>query len=138
MRLVIQVAVLLAIGSQFVHADHLWEMPHSVRLKYVSEGGKGQITRLSTLYPASWPLPAYPIDVLRAGIGEGFVVLRFTVKEDCSIADVRVVRSSLSDLESAAKDAISRWKFIRPPGSKATQWSSVIVECRFDFRVHEE
>jgi TonB family protein len=137
MRLLLM-AVLLACGSQSAWANLLWQMPHSVTLKYVSEGGKGQVTWLGTLYPESWPLPAYPKDVLRAGIGEGFVVLRFTVKEDCSISDIQVVRSSISDFESSAKEAVSRWKFTRPPGSKVTKWPSVMVECRFDFRVHEE
>lgn len=129
--------VLLALGSPFARGS-LLPMPHSVTLKYVTEGGKGQVTFLKTLYPAAWPLPAYPIDVLRAGIGEGFVILRFSVKEDCSIADIQIVRSSIADFATSAKEAVSRWKFIRPPGSKAAQWSPVVVECRFNFRVHEE
>src|SRR5205814_1870496 len=110
MKILLMLAT-LAFTPAFARANLLWQMPHSVTLKYVSEGGKGQFTWLGTLYPKSWPLPAYPIDVLRAGIGEGFVVLRFSVKEDCSIADIEIVRSSISDFGSAAKEAISRWKF---------------------------
>jgi TonB family protein len=115
-----------------------WQEPHSVTLKYVSEGAKGQLTWLSTLYPASWPLPAYPIEVLRAGIREGSAILRFTVKEDCSIADIEVVRSPIPELGASSKEAVARWKFVRPPGSKVMQWTPTIVECRFDFRVHDE
>jgi TonB family protein len=128
------ILVVLVFAPSLARADLLWRMSHSVTLKYVSEGGKP----LRSVYPASWPLPAYPIDVLRAGIGEGSVVVRFSVREDCSIADVQIVRSTISDFEGSAKEAVSRWKFVRPPGSKVTHWPTVVIECRFDFRVHEE
>ncbi len=118
-----------------VHANPLpWQQPHGVTIKYVSEEGKN----LRTLYPVAWPLPTYPFELLRAGITSGSVTLRFTVREDLSITGIQVIRATVSEFADSAKEAVSRWKFTRPPESKMKKWPVVAVECRFDFKVHEE
>lgn len=124
----------LLLASNIALAQSWLQFPQSVTLKEVSEGGKV----LRTVYPAAWPLPGYPIDVLRAGIYRGSATLRLTVKEDCSITDIQVVRSTVPEFGESSKEAVSRWRFIRPPGSKAEKWAPAVIECRFDFLLDEK
>ena len=129
-------AVLIAVFSVSwsVLAQSWLQFPQSVTLKDVSEAGK----TLRTVYPASWPMPGYPVDVLRAGIHRGSVTLRFTVREDCSIADIQITQSTIPEFGESAKEAVGRWRFVRPPGSKVGKWASTVIECRFDFQLHEQ
>ena len=60
--------------------------------------------------PVRQTRPKYPAAMLRAGIS-GEVVVGFTVREDGSVGDLRIVRSSHKEFESAALDCIRQWKF---------------------------
>jgi TonB family protein len=54
--------------------------------------------------------PKYPAAMLRAGIS-GEVVVGFTVREDGSVGDLRIVRSSQKEFENAAKACVAQWRW---------------------------
>jgi TonB family protein len=57
------------------------------------------------------PVPAYPVDLQRAGIG-GAVEISFVMKLDGSVANAAIVTSTQREFEGAVHEAVSRWKFL--------------------------
>ncbi len=79
---------------------------------------KPSIFQLTQLDRSPRPLmcmkPIYPLQARQRGI-EGFVELAFTITPEGKVADVEVVRSLPAELfVSAAKAAVSRWRFSPP------------------------
>jgi TonB family protein len=99
----------------------------TVQLGYILEAQP-----LRSLRAIDLPLPAFPPDELQAGIG-GNVTLRFVVKDDCSIADVSVIQSSLREFEGAAKEAVSHWRFSRADEDTEKKHPPAVLECQFVF-----
>lgn len=56
------------------------------------------------------PQPAYPYEMSRAGIS-GEVVVEFIINEQGAVIDARVVRSTHREFETAATQAVLKWKF---------------------------
>lgn len=59
--------------------------------------------------------PVYPSEMRRAGVN-GQVVVRFIVDAQGNVRDAQAVRSTHRDFESAAVEAVLKWKF--RPGKK--------------------
>jgi protein TonB len=59
--------------------------------------------------------PVYPVELRRNGVS-GVVSLVFEVDEKGDVVDPKVVKSSNSQFDQPALDAIARWKF--KPGRK--------------------
>ena len=75
-----------------------------------------ELIKVPALPKPSFPVPVrqtrpkYPAAMLRAGIS-GEVVVGFTVREDGSVGDLRIVRSSQKEFENAAKDCVAQWRW---------------------------
>lgn len=79
--------------------------------------------------------PKFPFLMRQAGIS-GEVVVSFRVREDGSVDDVTVVRSSRKEFESAAKECISKWRF--KPASIEGRPVSTRLQMPFIFTLNEE
>lgn len=87
--------------------------------------------------PLSVPLPAYPTQMMSAGIG-GEATLSFVVREDGSVADVAVVNASQQEFADPAKEAVAHWKFY-PPKHRHTQApTKVKMTVRIEFKMDDE
>lgn len=77
------------------------------------------------------PAPEYPAAAKRNGI-QGKVLVNVLVKADGTPASVKISRSSGSNnLDEAAVDAVSQWKFIPARRSGVSVQASVIVPVEF-------
>ncbi len=74
------------------------------------------LKRLADLPTPTLPIPRrqvapiYPRAMARSGI-VGHVLVAFVVKQDGSVKDVEIVRSSRAEFEAAAIECVSQWKF---------------------------
>ena len=74
------------------------------------------LIKVPTLPKPSYPVPLrqtrpkYPSSLLRAGIS-GEVVVGFTIREDGSVGDLRIIRSSQKEFENAARDCVAQWRW---------------------------
>jgi hypothetical protein len=87
--------------------------------------------------PVALPLPAYPADLVRAGIA-GHVSFRFCVNADGSVGELSVLDAPLSEFIEPAMKAVASWKFAVT--SDATEKVPAIswMRCTFVFRVNVE
>ncbi|MDB6115901.1 MAG: polymerase, sigma-24 subunit, subfamily [Lacunisphaera sp.] len=65
--------------------------------------------------PVLMTVPAYPTAMAVAGV-EGNVVVSFTIDADGNVQNAHATRSTRSEFEAAAVDAVSKWQF--KPGQK--------------------
>ncbi|MBI4626609.1 MAG: TonB family protein [Verrucomicrobia bacterium] len=65
--------------------------------------------------PSSQPRPAYPAELRKAGLS-GEVQVEFIVDAQGAVREARAVNSTWREFESAAIEAVSKWKFL--PGQK--------------------
>lgn len=72
----------------------------------------------SSLERIAYTPPAYPPRAAARGL-EGWVDIEFTVGADGRPRDLRVVRASPpGEFDSAARDAVARWRYEPPPGGE--------------------
>ncbi len=71
-----------------------------------------------TPQPKFQSAPQYPFEMRRAGV-RGEVVVDFVVDSNGDVQSARAIRSSRPEFESAAVQAVSRWRF--SPGQKSGQ-----------------
>jgi protein TonB len=71
----------------------------------------------------------------RAGIA-GEVIVSFRVREDGSVDDVTVVRSSQKEFEQAAMECIAQWKF--KPALLAGKPVATYLQLPFTFTLNEQ
>lgn len=76
--------------------------------------------------------PAYPNDMRRAKV-EGSVVILFVLTEDGQVEDPRVERSSRSEFERPALDAVRKWKF--RPGARGGESVRTYMRLPIAFRL---
>jgi periplasmic protein TonB len=79
--------------------------------------------------------PVYPFEMKRAGI-PGEVVLRFIVDTNGDVRDVEVVSSSQREFESAAIQALYKWKF--KPGRKGGKAVNTRMQIPINFNLNDE
>jgi periplasmic protein TonB len=79
--------------------------------------------------------PQYPFEMRRAGIA-GEVVVEFLVDTNGDVQDAHAVRSSQREFESAAVQAVSKWKF--KPGRKGGREVLTRMQVPIVFTLNEE
>jgi TonB family protein len=90
----------------------------------------------ATAASLSLPLPAYPAELLRAGI-EGYVSVRFLVSTDGAVTQVEIIAASQREFAAPVRDVVHTWRLTRSPavsGAMAPCW----MQCTIVFRTHEE
>lgn len=102
---------------------------HSLKIDIRREGAS-QILPI----PVSVPTPAYPSELVRAGIS-GEATVRFFVSADGSTQDLSTVSATQDEFASAVKTAVAQWKF-KSDGPKRPL--EVWLRCRVIFRKEEE
>jgi len=79
--------------------------------------------------------PNYPFEMRRAGLN-GEVVLRFVVDTNGDVRDVEVIRSSQREFESAAQQAVLKWKY--KPGRKGGKPVATRMQIPIVFNLNDE
>jgi periplasmic protein TonB len=79
--------------------------------------------------------PTYPFEMKRAGIN-GEVILRFIVDANGDVSNVEVVSSSQREFESAAIQAVQKWKF--KPGRKGGKAVASRMQIPMNFNLNDE
>lgn len=79
--------------------------------------------------------PNYPFEMRRAGLN-GEVVIRFVVDTNGDVRDVEVVRSSQREFESAAQQAVLKWKW--KPGRKGGKPVATRMQIPVVFNLNDE
>ncbi|ATC62715.1 energy transducer TonB [Nibricoccus aquaticus] len=79
--------------------------------------------------------PNYPFEMRRAGLN-GEVVLRYVVDTNGDVRDVEVVRSSQREFESAAQQAVLKWKY--KAGRKGGKAVAVRMQIPIVFNLNDE
>jgi protein TonB len=79
--------------------------------------------------------PNYPFEMRRAGLN-GEVVLRFVVDTNGDVRDVEVIRSSQREFESAAQQAVLKWKY--KPGRKGGKAVATRMQIPIVFNLNDE
>lgn len=82
------------------------------------------------------PLPIYPAEFRRAGIG-GEVLVRVNVGKDGRPVDVAVLEATMKEFGEAVVAAVKRWKFIEVDLPKKAP-AGLIMECRITFTIGDE
>jgi len=101
-----------------------------------AERSRAAATRLRSAAPerilSQSPAPAYPATALRRGEG-GTVLLRVNVGADGRPQEIAFAdRSGSRELDRAARDAVSRWRFT--PALENGKPVAAVVEVPVDFR----
>jgi len=84
--------------------------------------------------PVKTAKPVYPSELRRDGI-EGLVAVSVVIDETGDVISSKVAKSSNKAFESAALDAISKWKF--KPAKKDGKTVKVKVTIPFRFSIDE-
>jgi protein TonB len=79
--------------------------------------------------------PNYPFEMRRAGIN-GEVVIQFIVDQNGDVRDVTVIKSTQREFESAAQQAVMKWKY--KPGRKGGKTVSVRMQIPIVFNLNDE
>jgi protein TonB len=79
--------------------------------------------------------PNYPFEMRRAGLN-GEVVLRFIVDTNGDVREVEVIRSTQREFESAAIQAVLKWKF--KPGRKGGRAVGTRMQIPIVFNLNDE
>jgi protein TonB len=79
--------------------------------------------------------PNYPFEMRRAGLN-GEVVLRFVVDANGDVRDVEIIRSSQREFESAAQQAVLKWKW--KPGRKGGKAVATRMQIPVVFNLNDE
>ena len=79
--------------------------------------------------------PNYPFEMRRAGLN-GEVVVRFIVDTNGDVRDVEIVRSSQREFESAAQQAVLKWKW--RPGRKGGKPVATRMQIPIVFNLNDE
>lgn len=79
--------------------------------------------------------PNYPFEMRRAGLN-GEVVVRFVVDSNGDVRDVEVIRSTQREFESAATQAVMKWKF--RPGRKGGKAVATRMQIPIVFNLNDE
>jgi periplasmic protein TonB len=79
--------------------------------------------------------PNYPFEMRRAGLN-GEVVVRFVVDTNGDVRDVEIVRSSQREFESAAQQAVLKWKW--RPGRKGGKAVATRMQIPIVFNLNDE
>ena len=82
------------------------------------------------------PLPIYPRELGRAGIG-GEVFLRVKVGKDGRASDITVVEATMKEFADAAIAAVKQWKFVEVVLPKKEP-AGLIMECLITFTIADE
>ena len=94
------------------------------------DGGVTQVARPTGGYQVR---PSYPSSARRLGV-QGTTLLRVHVLDDGRVAEVDVEQSAgHPDLDSAAADAVRRWRF--EPARRGTQPVAMWVRLPVEFRL---
>jgi periplasmic protein TonB len=80
--------------------------------------------------PRVQPQPNYPYEMSRAGVS-GNVTVEFIIDTEGNVVQTQVMRSSHREFESAAQQAVMKWKF--KPGKKAGRVVNVRASQLIDF-----
>lgn len=78
--------------------------------------------------------PQYPFEMRRAGIS-GEVIVEFIVDSQGNAANARAVKSSQKEFETAAVEAVGKWKF--NPGAKAGRTVNTVMQVPIVFTLDE-
>jgi protein TonB len=79
--------------------------------------------------------PNYPFEMRRQGVN-GEVILRFVVDTNGDVRDVEVTRSSHREFESAAQQAVLKWKY--KPGRKGGRAVATRMQIPIVFNLNDE
>ncbi|MCC5788892.1 MAG: energy transducer TonB [Opitutales bacterium] len=82
--------------------------------------------------PLSRPPPSYPYSLRRAGIS-GEVVLLFVITPEGTVENIEVERSSHSDFNRPAREAVARWRF--EPAQRSGEKVPVLVRTTVEFNL---
>ena len=77
--------------------------------------------------------PVYPPEMLRAGTS-GLVSVEVVIDESGNVAERTVIRSSRSEFEKPALDAVRRWKFKPARKSGAAVKARIVLPIQFTFQ----
>jgi len=80
----------------------------------------------------SRPIPSYPFDMRQDGIS-GEVTVDFIVDPSGNVQSAHAVKSTRSEFEAAAIEAVSKWKF--DPGVKSTRAVPVHMQAPIGFSI---
>jgi protein TonB len=76
--------------------------------------------------------PGYPLELIRANV-HGTVTLYAVIQSDGKVGDIRVLNSPDDRLDSYAKQALARWKFV--PAERAGKTVALEAVVKIPFRV---
>ncbi len=99
------------------------------------------LARISDLPKPTVPVPVrqtrpkYPFEMRRAGI-TGEVVVGFKIKEDGTVANLKVERSSQREFEASAMACVAEWRF--KPATLAGKPIAVVMAVPIVFTLNEE
>lgn len=104
---------------------------HTVAVKDLAEEEK---ERASLSHPVTMPFPAFPPELLRAGVS-GEASIRFQVHADGNVSDVIVMAASHDDFGGAARVAADGWRFSSSVDRTSGKATKNRARCRLVFRV---
>jgi TonB family protein len=78
--------------------------------------------------------PTYPVDMIRAGVN-GEVQVSFVTDTDGAVRNVKAEKSSRSEFEAAAIEALEKWKF--SPGMKGGNKVNVRLSVPIIFKIND-
>lgn len=107
---------------------------HSIAVRRLGPEG---LSRGYNVLPVSLPLPAYPVEMLRAAIS-GDATLKFLVHEDGAVSEVVVISASQVEFSGPTKEAISRWKFRVHTERGESAPRKVWMRCQVIFKFEED
>jgi TonB family protein len=121
--------------SAYAVDDYWMADRYAVKLSFDAgePGDRGKMNEPTVL---SVPMP-YPGELLASGL-EGMVRVSYTVLEDGSVTDVKVLKSWLNDFEKPTLEAIRKWRF-HPAVSVATKKPvRATMLCEVEFEPEED
>jgi TonB family protein len=98
--------------------------------------GSIDLGRIDAPIPERVSTPQYPADPLRASVS-GRVTLDFTVGEDGSVSEVRVVNSTFDGLTNYTKGIVEQWRFTPAHIHRDRKPTAARMRCLVEYLIDE-
>jgi TonB family protein len=79
-----------------------------------------------------FPMPAYPFELIRAGIW-GEVTVRLLIGKDGAVREATIVKSTQKEFEVPVLFAVKSWRFRETAELPPVEAKGMIVDCSFKF-----